>query len=193
MRISLLVGCILFLYSWSQSAFSVSYSETLSQPCNGCHGPDGVSAGKSIPSIAGLDIRYFMRTMLRFKRNERVATIMDRIAQGYEVTELKKISTYFSELEWRNASIRNIDEKERQKGRDIHDELCVECHEDNGRHQDKEIPRISGQSINYLYLQMMDYRDGKENMPQPEKMKERMGSLTNEDLRAVSVFYASGE
>ena len=40
---------------------------------------------------------------------------------------------------------------------------------------------------------MMDYRDGKENMPQPEKMKERMGSLTNEDLRAVSVFYASGE
>ena len=115
MRISLLVGCILFLYSWSQSAFSVSYSETLSQPCNGCHGPDGVSAGKSIPSIAGLDIRYFMRTMLRFKRNERVATIMDRIAQGYEVTELKKISTYFSELEWRNASIRNIDEKERQK------------------------------------------------------------------------------
>ena len=166
-------------------------SEVLSLSCNGCHGPEGISAGESIPSIAGLEYRYFMRTMLQFRKGERATTIMDRIARGYKVSELRRISKYYAALEWGNSGTKGDNNKAR-RGREIHDELCEECHEKNGRHQDKDIPRISGQAPDYLYLQMLDYHAGVERLPQPEKMQERMETLKREDLEALSHFYGSG-
>ncbi len=163
----------------------------LSLNCNGCHGPNGVSVGQSIPSIAGLEVRYFMRTMLRFRKGERNSTIMRRIADGYRIRELRQISEYFASLEWENTTF-DIDSRLVTRGREIHEELCEECHEHNGRHQDKDIPRISGQTVDYLYLQMIDYHSGIQPMPQPDKMKERIETLNVTDLKALSQFYASG-
>lgn len=172
-------------------AIAATNAEILSLNCNGCHGQEGISSGLSIPSIAGLNFRYFMRTMLRFKKGERESTIMDRIARGYTILELRKISKYFSALEWGNTTADLNGDKVR-RGSIIHDELCVECHANNGEHQDKDIPRISGQTTYYLYLQMLDYRAGRQTMPQPDKMKEQLEMLTTGDLEALSHFYGSG-
>ena len=166
-------------------------AEMLSLSCNACHGSNGVSKGSSIPSIAGLEPRYFMRTMLNFKKGERVATIMDRIALGYKVSDLRKMSKYFSALEWGNTPAK-LDAEKVRRGNKIHDELCEECHSENGKFQDHEVPRISGQVVNYLYMQMLDYSSEKEVMPQPDKMKEQLETLNDEDLKALSHFYASG-
>ncbi len=174
-----------------QNAIASSDAELLSLNCNGCHGPGGVSSGKNIPSIAGLEFRYFMRTMLKFRKKERASTIMDRIARGYQFSELRKISKYFAALEWENARS-DLDGEKVRRGHDIHDDWCEECHQNNGRHQDKDIPRISGQQAEYLYLQMLDYQAGLESMPQPDKMKERMKTLETRDIEALSHFYASG-
>jgi len=167
-------------------------AEILSINCNGCHGPGGVSVGKNIPSISGLDLRYFMRTMLKYKKGEKPATIMDRIAGGYSVSELRAISDYFSSRSWINAND-TISTSKADTGREIHAELCEECHEKNGRHQDKEIPRISGQWSDYLYMQLLGYRSITLSMPQPEKMKERLDTLETDELEALSQFYASGQ
>ena len=177
--------------SHTSSALAGDNGEVLSLSCNGCHGPDGVSVGESIPSIAGLEFRYFMRTMLKFRKGERASTIMDRITQGYKVSELRRISKYFAAREWGNSRA-ELDDGKILRGREIHDELCEECHEKNGRHQDKDIPRISGQAPDYLFLQMLDYHAGAERMPQPEKMQERMETLKMEDMEALSHFYGSG-
>jgi len=170
---------------------AVTDAEMLSLSCNACHGSNGVSVGQSIPSIAGLEPRYFMRTMLNFKKGERAATIMDRIALGYKVSDLRKISKYFSALEWGNTQAK-LDSIKVRKGKKIHDEFCEECHSENGRFQDHEVPRISGQVVDYLYLQMLDYSTEKEVMPQPDKMKEQLETLNDEDLKSLSHFYASG-
>jgi sulfide dehydrogenase cytochrome subunit len=166
-------------------------AELLSIGCNGCHGPDGISAGSHIPTIAGLDFRYFMGTMLKFRKEERASTIMGRIARGYSVSELRQIARYFSAKTWGNAGA-NVDPLLAQRGRDLHDELCGECHEDAGRYQDKEIPRLAGQWEGYLLLQMRDYCVGAPAMPQPPKMQERLEQLQEGDIRALSQFY-SGE
>jgi sulfide dehydrogenase cytochrome subunit len=173
------------------AAMAADDAEVLSLSCNGCHGPEGVSAGVSIPSIAGLEFRYFLMTMKKFREGERASTIMERIAKGYRVSELRKISKYYAALKWGNTRA-GIDAEKVLKGKVIHDELCEECHEKNGRHQDKDIPRISGQSPHYLYIQMLDYHAGLPTMPQPEKMQERIESLKLEELEALSHFYGSG-
>jgi len=189
--VSILVLSVTMGLSHAPRAVAADAAEVLSLSCNGCHGPEGVSVGESIPSIAGLEFRYFMRTMLKFRKGERASTIMDRIAQGYKVSELRKISKYFAAREWGNTGT-ELDGDKVRRGREIHDELCEECHEKNGRYQDKDIPRISGQAPDYLYLQMLDYHAGLRLMPQPDKMKERLETLEVEELEALSHFYGSG-
>ena len=192
MRFAIVTIVFVALIALSRISYATIDAELAGQICNGCHGTNGVSTGYSIPSIAGLDSRYFMRTMLRFRKRERASTIMDRIAQGYKISDLRKISDYFAGLKWVNAK-GDFDSNKINEGREIHDELCVECHEDNGRHQDKDIPRISGQSEKYLYMQLLDYRLGKTDMPQPAKMKEQLETLDRNDLNALSQFYSNGE
>ncbi len=190
-RLNTLALSLLMALSQAPNAAADVDAELLSLNCNGCHGPDGISSGRSIPSIAGLNFRYFMRTMLKFRKGERASTIMDRIAQGYKISELRKISRYFAARDWGNSGT-EIDDDKARRGQEIHDELCEECHEKNGRHQDKDIARISGQAPDYLYLQLLDYHAGMQAMPQPDKMKERLETLKAEDLEALSHFYGSG-
>lgn len=192
MRHSISTFICFLLMALSQAPYAATDGEALGIQCNGCHGTGGVSSGPSIPSLAGLSLRYFMRTMMNFKKEKRTATIMDRLAQGYDIRELRNLSKYYASLEWSNSKL-DFDNNKALSGKKLHDELCEECHEDNGRFQDKEVPRISGQTPDYLYMQLIDYHYGSEAMPQPEKMKERVEKLTLEDLDSLSHFYASGK
>ena len=164
--------------------------ETLAVPCNGCHGADGVSSGKSIPSIAGQDAEFMTRAMLEYKEGKRSATIMNRIAKGYKEYELRKIAKYFSRKPWR--SIAGTQETHLiARGQTLHREHCAECHEDIGRYQDQDVPRIAGQTPHYLFMQMMLYRDGVEKLPQPSEMADKMALLDPTDIRALAQLYSS--
>jgi sulfide dehydrogenase cytochrome subunit len=163
-------------------------ADALALTCNGCHGPDGISYGDSIPSIAGQDARYLLLTLQRYKEGERKATIMDRIARGYPIYDLRKIATYFAGKPWEGNPLTG-GAHNTSRGEAIHREHCEECHEDSGWYQDKDIPRLAGQGAAYLYLQLMDYAKGDPAMPQPSKMAERLEGVSEEDLWELSQFY----
>ena len=78
----------------------VTAGEMLGSGCTGCHGPDGISVGAAIPSIAGLDKIYLARVMVQFKNGERPSTIMGRIARGYTDSELRTMAKHFGGLPW---------------------------------------------------------------------------------------------
>jgi sulfide dehydrogenase cytochrome subunit len=99
------------------------------------------------------------------------------------------MAAYFGQQEWSTASI-DPDVEQAGLGEEVHDELCAECHEDGGRYQDKEIPRLAGQRPEYLLLQMHDYQAAEPLLPQPDKMRERMRELSAEQVQALSSFYA---
>lgn len=165
-----------------------SQSQMLSFGCAGCHGTDGVSRGPASPSIAGFDMRYLFRVMRQFKQGERAATVMDRLAAGYTVKELRLIATHFSEQPWGNADA-VIDGERAIAGSKLHEELCEECHEKGGEDQDHEVPRLAGQWPAYLYMQLLDYRDRPDEMPQPDKMRNHLEGLSDFELDALCQFY----
>jgi sulfide dehydrogenase cytochrome subunit len=169
-----------------------SHGEMLGTGCTGCHGPDGVSTGNGIPSIAGLDKFYLARAMVQFKNAERPSTIMGRIATGYTDTELRQMAKYFGDLAWSGWQ-GTPDAAALDEARRIHDEVCAECHEQEGRHQDREMPRIAGQCPDYLFLALLQYRDpqDKEKPPQPDKMLQALQPLSDEQLLALSRYYAT--
>jgi len=69
----------------------------LANPCAGCHGMDGVSAG-TIPSINQLSADAIVAALKAYKSGERPGTVMDRIAKGYTDEEIQRIADYFQSL-----------------------------------------------------------------------------------------------
>lgn len=190
-RIQLVGICVVSIYLWAPASHASGPSdEALAVPCNGCHGAGGVSSGDSIPSIAGQDAEFMTRAMLAYKEGKRSATIMNRIAKGYKEYELRKIARYFSRKPWRSIASRQ-ETTLLERGRTLHRKHCAECHEDIGRYQDQDVPRIAGQPPRYLYLQMTLYRDGIEKLPQPSEMADKMALLDETDIKALAQLYSS--
>lgn len=186
---ALLPACLaICVLSLPVGAEATEYSTALSWNCNGCHGPGGNSLGPTVPSIAGMDERYFFSVMRNFKLDERDSTIMGRLAKGYRLAEIREMATYFARSDWVNAGAMVPDDLF-VAGKGIHDQHCAECHEDGGRYQDKEIPRLAGQWPDYLMVQLRDYQRPEMRMPQPDKMRERLRDLALDELAAVSAFY----
>lgn len=172
---------------------NTAHAEPLHWTCNGCHGPNGVSEARHIPTIAGLDFRYFYATMQAFRKDRRQSTMMGRIAKGYTSAQLQRIALYFGAQPW-NGRPSEVDPRLARRGQALHVEHCEECHEQNGHFQDKETPPLAGQARGYLLYQMQDYRvaAGQRRPPaQPPLMQERLEKLSDADLIALSEFYAS--
>ena len=180
---------ILLIMSYQSLALAGS-ADALSLPCNGCHGPDGVSQGASIPSIAGMNAEYMATAMVQFKEGRRSATIMNRITKGYKDYELSKIARYFAKKKWKPAPAAQQQDLV-TLGRQLHEQNCAECHEDSGRYQDKDVPRIAGQQHDYLLTQLLLYHEGKEELPQPSEMAEKLENVAKDDLPALSAFYST--
>lgn len=73
------------------------HTRTLASTCMSCHGPGGKSQG-AIPSLAGLEKDYFVKSMKDFKAGTRAASIMKRHANGYTEAEIEAMGAYFASL-----------------------------------------------------------------------------------------------
>lgn len=60
--------------------------------CAACHS-NAASAG-GIPSLEGRDAAFIAEALREFKSGARYATVMGRIAKGYEDDEIKAIAAY---------------------------------------------------------------------------------------------------
>jgi cytochrome subunit of sulfide dehydrogenase len=188
----LMIGSALFagLFANVLAAEPIRSGAALGQPCAGCHGTNGHSAGDSMPSIAGLSNRYLLKAMLDFKRDLRPSTIMGRIARGYSDQELATLSAYFGAIQWKSAPV-DADRKLVASGQKIHEEQCVSCHGKTGAKNELETPRLAGQWPQYTYNQLRDLHDIEYATQEPAKMHQRVQKLSDAEIKALSQYYAS--
>lgn len=158
--------------------------------CGGCHGHEGVSGAESMPSIAGFDRRYLARVLREFRSGVRHSTIMGRLMAGYSLQDIALLASYYAEQPWEGSGIR-ADAATIARGGEIHEAGCEQCHEDGGRVQDRDMPRLAGQQPEYLRTQMLLRRAGTEGMQQPNRMREALLALSDEDIFVLSRFLAS--
>jgi len=62
--------------------------------CSGCHGP-AASAGAAVPPIGGRPAAETARLMRDFKSGAWPATVMGRIAKGFDDAEIDAIAQWF--------------------------------------------------------------------------------------------------
>ncbi len=65
--------------------------------CAYCHGPNGKSLG-AVPSLAGLEEKYFVDQMKAFKDGSRPGTVMQKHASGYTEAEYAAMAKYFAAI-----------------------------------------------------------------------------------------------
>ena len=68
----------------------------LAASCANCHGPDGRSTGV-IPQLRGLPEAHLLQRLQAFKAGTaKDATVMTRLAKGYDDEQLKALAQWFS-------------------------------------------------------------------------------------------------
>jgi cytochrome subunit of sulfide dehydrogenase len=164
-------------------------AEMLSRPCAGCHGVDGVSAGDSIPSIAGMPESYLEQAMTQFKDGKRHSSIMGRIAKGYSGDEIKAMAGFFAKQKWVSPK-QKVDPALVEQGKKIHEAKCAFCHQEDGRSQTMS-GRLAGQWSEYLEIHFHECKERASKIPQPAPMQQAIDQLNAEDMKALANFYAS--
>jgi cytochrome subunit of sulfide dehydrogenase len=175
-----------------QSALaSKASAEALAYTCAGCHGTNGNSLGPATPSLAGMSAKYLIKTMKAFKSDDIEATIMNRIAMGYDNEDIAKMGEYFSSQQrvpvvQKSGNLSN-------KGKEIHDLYCDRCHEENGTRADSNAGFLSGQWTTYLKYSLEDAMD--ETRVMKRKMIRNLKAMHEEEgEQAVQVlldYYAA--
>jgi len=173
----------------SGAAFAAPPSaEMLANACAGCHGTNGVSAGPSMPSLAGQSQLSIVESMKGFKSGERPSTVMGRLAKGYSDADFETMGGFFSRQKLFVTS-QTVDKAKATRGEAVHEKSCARCHVENGKEIKDNSPIIASQWVKYLEIQMQDYASGKRKMF--DRKEEKMKPLSREDLEATAHFYAS--
>lgn len=187
LRIAALAGGL--LAAGLAGAGDVRSPSMLANTCAGCHGTNGASAGDIMPIIGGMDKTYLQTVLAEYKSGERDSTIMGRIAKGYTDGELKAIASFMAAQPWVSAPVKT-DAKLVAMGKKIHEKQCKTCHEDGGRVQEDEAPRLAGQWPAYA-LHYLHWCREKGKRCEPRKMGKRVMKLSDEELKAMAHYYAS--
>ena len=128
--------------------------------CAGCHGQDGKPIDKTIPVIWGQQLGYIYIQLRDFKRGDRKSEIMQPIASSLEKDDMLAMAEYFSKKPWPDLgqprSPKNVSERALSADRSVG---CTGCHLDQFQ-GDGTVPRLAGQSREYLTKTIADFRPG---------------------------------
>lgn len=161
----------------------------LANTCAGCHGTNGASTGDIMPIIGGMEKTYLATVLTEYKTGERDSTIMGRIAKGYTDTELRAIASFMTRQAWVSAPLKS-DANLVAVGKKIHEKECKTCHEEGGRIQEDEAPRIAGQWPDYTN-HVLNECHKKGARCSPRKMGKRVMKLSDEEMKALAQYYAN--
>lgn len=179
---ALLAGIALSAPSWAANI------EGLARTCNNCHGLNGVSAGGSMPSIAGLPEAYLKNILMEWKTGKRASANMTRLISGYTDEEIAGLAEYYARLPWTPVA-QNIDAKLAAKGKEL-TKSCRGCHGSTGGDPgDENTPKLNGQLAKYLELELVKYKD--DAFAMPGMMRMMVKPIKDEDLAAIAAYYAS--
>ena len=171
--------------------------------CSECHQQDGNSKDKNIPRIAGISAILTFDILDQFKSGDRksktikskaaknkdsIEMNMNEIAKELKTNEIEAISLFLAN-QTSKPTTQKYDENLANTGKEIHMDLCENCHVDEGTNNVEDASILRGQWKNYLQSQFEALSEKKRYMPR--RMKKRFRKLTEEDKKALIEFYIS--
>ena len=180
------------------------------ESCARCHGQDGAGRGLGVfPALARQRPTYLFASLLAYARGERHSGIMQPVAAGLSQEAMSELARYYAGL---GSSLGRISSKENfetenptllaaiGRGREIAMQgipgqrlpACAACHGPSATPRNPIYPQLAGQYSEYLALQLTLFKqDNRGGTPYAHLMRTVASRLTSEQIREVTLYYAS--
>lgn len=136
--------------------------------CTPCHGADGNSRIKNMPSLAGQPEFFLLNQLILMREGVRRIEAMAPFVKDLTDADAEALAKHFNKLA-PQPSGEPIDPALVERGAKIATQRrCGSCHLPTLAGQD-QMPRLAKQRIDYLILTLKSYRDG----PRPERGSSR--------------------
>ncbi len=152
--------------------------------CTGCHGEAGITKTPGMPSLVGLDPKYFIASIEDYKNGQRKNELMKSMAVAISDTNAKNIALYFGLQKPERAKTPAPGNAAAGKAAS---EACAGCHGEQGVSATPTTPSLAGQDAEYLSAALLAYKDG---MRSNETMKGLAASLDDSKVKDLAAYYA---
>jgi cytochrome c553 len=179
-------------------AVVVGGKESSVTPCFMCHGLDGGgdSAG-AFPRLTGQAAFYMYKQLVDYASGTRPNEVMSPIAQQLTEPQMADVAYYYSVVDAPFASRPSVDPALLERGRKLAEdgleeagvEACNLCHGRNGTGDPPLFPYLAGQYAPYTELQLQLWQEGVRANDPLDVMAEIADALSDEDIRAVALYY----
>lgn len=160
--------------------------------CAKCHGADGVSQTKGVPSLAGQRPSYVYLRLKAYQFADGAAADNAHEVKFLSDEAIAKLAAYYASVDPAlpptTPAPTFVDPVAAGKAASA---PCAKCHGDNGVSHKAGVPSLIGQTPKYLVESMKSYQS--EDRPIDEKnkdMKTALSALTDRDLNRIALYYA---
>ncbi|MGR3435925.1 MAG: c-type cytochrome [Shimia sp.] len=168
--------------------------------CISCHGAQGQGDGSgAFPRLAGQAGWYTYKQLVDYASGARPNEIMSGIAQRLTEAEMEAVAAYYAVIEAPYVDVPlRVDHGALQWGAQLGAigssergiPACTNCHGAQGTGLPPSVPYLAGQYADYMTWQLELWRDGVRDNDAMNVMSSIARKMTDEDMRAVSEYYA---
>lgn len=163
----------------------VAAGKAAAAACGGCHGEDGVSKASGMPSLAGLDPKYFVAAVKGYVSGQRKHDMMKSLVTSLTDADLNNLALYYGLQKPRRAETPAAGDQAAGKKAAAD---CAGCHGEQGVSTNPANPSLAGQDAEYLFAALKAYKDGSRA---EGTMKNAVATLDGTAMKNLAAFYAA--
>jgi len=191
---------LLVVLTFSTSGFAAGL-DPLTQLCDGCHGPLGVSSNSDMPTIAGQPGEYITKSLASYQvwgrpcvksayrhgDTSRPQTTMCKITEEMSIEDMEALGRHYAEQEFLAAK-QEFDPALASFGAELYLKHCQTCHPEGGSVAGQG-PILAGQWAAYLKTAIRQSSGGEHLVP--PTMERKITDLSPEEIDSLVNYFAS--
>lgn len=162
----------------------VAAGKAAAAACAGCHGETGVSKTPGMPSLAGLDPKYFVAAMTAYRSAQRKHDLMKSLAAPLSEAAIGNIALFYALQKPAKAQTTASGNPAAGKAAAA---ACAGCHGDQGVSGSPANPSLAGQDAEYFAAALRGYKDGSRK---DDAMRSAVSALTDTAIKDLAAYYA---
>ena len=163
---------------------ALSAGKAAAASCGGCHGETGISSTPGMPSLIGLDPKYFIAASNAYKGGQRKHDMMKALVSGLSEADLNNIALFYALQKPGKAQTPSPGNAAAGKTAAA---ACSGCHGEEGVSANPATPGLAGQDAQYFVDAMRAYKDGSRSDP---SMKGPAASVDQATVKNLAAYYA---
>jgi len=153
--------------------------------CAGCHGDTGITKIPGMPSLIGLDPKYFAAAVNAYKSGQRKHDMMKTLVSALSDADVNNIALFYALQKPGKAQTPSPGNQAAGKAAAA---TCAGCHGEGGVSSNAATPSLAGQDAQYFADAMRAYKDGSRAEP---SMKGPAASVDDNAVKNLAAYYAN--